>query len=88
MSLVYYIVLGVTAVSYLLGLFLSYCEKRGRVAILSDTMSAGYIGVFSGDPEEMIDEVEESEKPMMYQQGISIAPEQPVIVSYMDDEIL
>ena len=88
MSLVYYIVLGITAVSYLLGLFLSYCEKKERVSILSDTADAGFISVFGGDSFESTDEPY-YEKPMMYQKGISVEPETPVVASpYMDEEIL
>ena len=84
MSLVYYIVLGVTAVSYLLGLFLSYWEKKSKVSILSNVGDAGFINVFSNDYLEKM----EIEKPMMHQQGLQ--EEQQVFnsSSYMDEEIL
>lgn len=81
MSLIYYIVLGITAVSYLLGLFLSYCEKRGKVSILADVGSAGFIGAFDSNSFDPVSE-SQSAKPMMYQQGVSAQS------SYMDDEIL
>ena len=78
MSLIYYIILGVTAISYLLGLFLSYCEKKNRMTILAELGDAGFINVFGNDYLEHM----EIETPMMYQEGFSDNS------SYMDEEII
>ena len=81
MSLIDYIVLGITAVSYLLGLFLSYCEKRGKISILADTGNAGFIGTFDNNSLASANAVQTA-KPMMYQAGVSSSS------PYMDEEIL
>lgn len=43
MDILYYIILGITVFSYLLGLFLSHFEKRGIVSDLSD---AGFVNIY------------------------------------------
>lgn len=89
MDSVYYIVLAVTAISYLLGLFLSFCEKKGKASILSDMGNAGFIHIFGVNtpvPEQM---GLEEEKPIMHQDGFTPDGEPKIISSsYMDEEIL
>jgi len=46
MDTIYYIILGVTVISYLLGLFLSYFEKKGKISVLSGMGNAGFINIF------------------------------------------
>lgn len=47
MDIIYYIILGVTVVSYLLGLFLSHFERKGDVPVLSSSMgNDGFINIF------------------------------------------
>ncbi len=46
MSIIYYIFLGVTVVSYLLGLFLSHFEKKGKISVLSQMGNAGFVNVY------------------------------------------
>lgn len=46
MDIIYYIILVITVVSYLLGLFLSHFEKKGEVSLLSDMGNGGFINIF------------------------------------------
>ena len=56
MDMMFYIILGVTIVSYLLGLFLSYFEKKGRMSVLSSMGNVGFINIYginTPTPEEL-----------------------------------
>ena len=45
-NLIYYIILGITVISYLLGLFLSHFEKKGKISLLSEMGNAGFVNVY------------------------------------------
>ena len=46
MNDIYYIIIIVTIVSYLLGLFLSHFEKKGKISILSQMGNAGFVNIY------------------------------------------
>ena len=46
MATIYYIILGVSIVSYLVGLFLAHFEKKGKIAVLSHMGNAGFVNVY------------------------------------------
>ena len=56
MATIYYIILGVSIVSYLVGLFLAHFEKKGKIAVLSHMGNAGFVNVYGVNqpvPEEL-----------------------------------
>ena len=45
-GIIYIIILGITVVSYLLGLFLSYFEKKGKISVLSEMGNVGFVNIY------------------------------------------
>lgn len=104
MNSIFYIILIITIVSYLLGLFLSHFEKKGKISILSQMGNAGFVNIYGINkpiPEydnektiqmEPIHEEIEFKEELPVQEVITqqeVIPE-PVVEKnlYMDDEIL
>ncbi len=84
MDMVYYIILGVTAISYLLGLFLSYFEKKGRISVLSGMGNVGFVNIYGINtpiPEELRQQQES-------QKVVAHIEEKEKFVTYVDDEII
>lgn len=57
MDSIYYAIILVSVISYALGVFLSYFEKKGKMSVLSEMGNAGFINIFGVNtptPEEII----------------------------------
>ena len=55
-NIIYIIILGITVISYLLGLFLSFFEKKGKVSVLSQMGNVGFVNIYGVNmptPEEL-----------------------------------
>ena len=96
MDMIYYVILGVTVVSYLLGLFLSFFEKRGQISVLSSMGNVGFINVFGvnvdppkpiyqQDPAMVHFEVPREEPVIIQSETVMECPKKSI---YMDDEII
>ena len=98
LDIFYYIILGITVVSYLLGLFLSYFEKKGRISVLSSMGNVGFVNIYgvNMDPPTL----EKQDVPVMIESH-PVAEVHPVVethpivepvkkqpISYMDPEII
>ena len=67
-DLFYYVVLGITVISYVLGLFLSYFEKKGRISVLSSMGNVGFVNIYGVNQEPPTPEVveQQEEEPSKY----------------------
>ncbi len=61
MEVFYYIVLIVSVVSYLLGLFLSYFEKKGQTSVLSKMGNIGFVNIYGVNQEPPVSKEGEEE---------------------------
>ncbi len=94
MNSIYYIILIFAVVSYLLGLFLSHFEKKGKTNVLSQMGNAGFVNIYGINkpvPEyedvyeplpELVEEFKEEVQPIVKE--VAHAEK----TSYMDDEII
>ena len=62
MNIIYYIILAVTVISYVLGLFLSYFERKGNISVLSGLGNAGFINIFGESSQNIQEEDDLFEK--------------------------
>lgn len=99
MDVIYYIILGITVVSYLLGLFLSHFERKGEVSMLSNIGNEGFINIFGVSSSRSKQELQFQHAAQMAEHPFqmhsvptmtqSIEYSQPAqMVSVMDDEII
>ena len=88
LSIFYYIVLGVTVISYLLGLFLSYFEKKGRVSVLSSMGNVGFVNIYGVNVDPPVQQEQPAfmdiQKPPVEEHPVEVQQEE----SYMDPEII
>ena len=46
MNTIYYVILGISVSSYIVGLFLAHLEKKGKISVLSHMGNAGFVNVY------------------------------------------
>lgn len=94
MDIIYYIILGITVVSYLLGLFLSHFERKGESSPLSSMGNGGFINIFgvnsSNSSSEQMVQVQQQEFSFQQSAQMSQHPFQskPVMQLQQQSEVI